>query len=423
VIRFLIKGLLRDRTRSLFPFITVVTGVTITALGQSYVQGLTSSIGQSAVFSTGHLKVTTRAYAKEADLAANELAYVGVEGLLADLRAEAPDLIWVPRIRFGGLIDIPDERGETKAQAPAGGLGVDLLSKDSPDRRMLAVERAVVRGRMPARRGEILISDELALHLGVAPGAMATLISSTMYNSMATANFTIAGTIRFGIRAMDRGTILADFTDVQQALDMQDAASEILGLFPDSLYRRSAAAGTAGRLSRRWAGETGEFAPAAVAMHDQPGAAELMGYVEIVASVIVFVFTLVMSVVLWNSGLLGSLRRYGEIGLRLAFGENKGHLYRMMIVESLAIGFAGSVVGTVLALGPAYWLQSRGLDIGWMMENSTLMVTSVLRAQITPTTLVIGFLPGLLATGIGTAMSGIGIYKRQTATLIKELET
>ena len=38
------------------------------------------------------------------------------------------------------------------------------------------------------------------------------------------------------------------------------------------------------------------------------------------------------------------------------------------------------------------------------------------------TTFVIGFLPGVLATGIGTAISGVGVYKRQTATLIKELE-
>ena len=31
-------------------------------------------------------------------------------------------------------------------------------------------------------------------------------------------------------------------------------------------------------------------------------------------------------------------------------------------------------------------------------------------------------LPGLLATAIGTAISGAGVYKRQTASLMKELE-
>ena len=121
--------------------------------------------------------------------------------------------------------------------------------------------------------------------------------------------------------------------------------------------------------------------------------------------------------------MIGSLRRYGEIGVRLAFGEDKAHLYRAMIVESLVIGLVGSVVGTALAMGPAYWLQSKGFDFSSLMPNSSLMINGVIRAQISAVSFFIGFLPGLLATGIGTAISGIGVYKRQTATLMKELET
>ena len=50
------------------------------------------------------------------------------------------------------------------------------------------------------------------------------------------------------------------------------------------------------------------------------------------------------------------------------------------------------------------------------------MMNNVIRAHITSTTFVIGFLPGVLATAIGTAISGAGVYKRQTASLMKELE-
>src|SRR5688572_26207564 len=99
MIRFLIKGLCRDRSRSLFPFLTVVTGVTITVFMQAYMGGMTANVSESsAIFGTGHLKVTSRAYAREGDLAPNELAYVGVEKLLEEVRMQAPDLIWTPRI-------------------------------------------------------------------------------------------------------------------------------------------------------------------------------------------------------------------------------------------------------------------------------------------------------------------------------------
>jgi putative ABC transport system permease protein len=130
-----------------------------------------------------------------------------------------------------------------------------------------------------------------------------------------------------------------------------------------------------------------------------------------------------MSIVLWNAGLTGSLRRYGEIGLRLAIGEETGHVYRSMMVESLFIGIAGSMAGTAIGVAIAYYLQVHGFDIGSMTKNSTMMISDVIRAQVEPFTFVIGFLPGILATFLGAAMSGIGIYKRQTSQLFKELET
>lgn len=423
MIRFLAKGLWRDPTRSLFPFLTVTTGVMVTVLMQTYLAGISSNLSwSSARFSSGHVKVTSRAAAQVGDQASNERALAGVGQLVEGLRRDAPELQWAPRIRFGGLLDVPDAQGLTKAQAPIVGLGVELIRPGAPDRRMLALEPAIVRGRLPEAPGEVLVSDDLARSLNLEPDATATLIGSTMYGAMATANFTVAGTVRFGVRAMDRGTVVADITDIQRALEMDDAAGEVLGFFPNTLYQRSAAEATSDAFNARHMKDADEFAPTMVAMSRVPGIVELIDLIDQVSSGIVFAFTFVMAIVLWNAGLIGSLRRYGEIGVRLAFGENKGRLYRAMLVESLLIGLAGSIVGTLLALGPAYWLQSRGWDIGYMMQNASLMIQTVIRAQITPVTFVIGFLPGLLATGIGTAVSGRGIYKRQTASLMKELE-
>lgn len=424
MIPFLIKGLWRDRTRSLFPFLTVLAGVTLTVGLQAYLSGIMGSMDETAAnFTTGHLKVMSRAYAEEADQSPNELAYTGMDALLAELREQAPSVIWTPRIRFGGLLDAPDEQGNTKAQAPTIGIGIGLLDATGADRRLLKIDESIVRGRMPAARGEVLISDELAKYLGIEPGARATLISSTMYGSMATSNFNVVGTIRLGMRALDRGTVLADVADVQAALDMENTVGEVLGLFPDGLYRIDEAAAIAGAFNSRHSASNDDFAPTMLTMRDQPGAAELMDYIGAIYGGIFAAFTVVMSIVLWNAGLVGNLRRYGEIGLRLAFGEGYGHVYRMLITESLAIGFFGSVAGTLLGLIPAYWLQREGLDVGSLMPNSSMMMSNVIRAQITPTTFVIGFVPGLLATVIGTAISGLGIYKRKTASLMKELET
>jgi len=138
--------------------------------------------------------------------------------------------------------------------------------------------------------------------------------------------------------------------------------------------------------------------------------------------ILLAVFVFAMSIVLWNTGLIAGLRRYGEIGVRLAIGEDKGGVYRTMILESVCIGTIGSVIGTTIGLGFAFYLQNHGLDISAMMQKSTMMMSSVMRAHVTSWTYTIGFIPGLFSMVLGTMLSGIGIFRRQTSQLFKELE-
>jgi putative ABC transport system permease protein len=424
MIIFLLKGLIRDRSRSLFPFLTVVLGVMLTVFGHSWIKGAQSSfIDSSAKFNTGHVKIMSRAYAEDEDQMPNDLAYIGVSDLLQKLKKEFPDMVWTPRIRFGGLLDIPDEQGETRAQGAVAGLGIDLFSEGSIEWNILDLKKALVRGKLPEKSGDIVISDDFAQGIGIEPGETATLISSTMYGSMALQNFVVTGTIRFGVAAMDRGAMIADISDIQTALDMQDAAGEILGFFDDYVYRDSKAESVKARFNSEYTDEKEEFSPLMETLSHQSGLADMLELFKMFSGVIIIIFLSVMSIVLWNAGLMGSLRRYGEIGLRLAMGEEKGHLYRTLIGESLIIGFFGSIAGTALGLGVAYYLQVHGFDIGSLMKNASLMLTNIIRARITPFTFVIGFIPGLAATFLGTAIAGIGVYKRQTSRLMKEMET
>jgi putative ABC transport system permease protein len=328
----------------------------------------------------------------------------------------------MPRITFGGLLDIPDSNGETRAQSPISGLGVNLLTQESPEWNILNIHHAIIRGRSIQNRNEMLISEELAQKLGIQPGQVATVISSTMNGSMATGNFKIVGTLLFGVGAMDRGAVIADFSDVQQLLDMQQGAAEIVGFFPDDLYHEENAISMTASFNSHFQNSKNEFAPVMGYLRTESGLSDYIDLIDIISTIIISVFLLAMSIVLWNAGLTGSLRRYGEIGVRLAIGEDKGHLYWSMIAESLMLGFAGSLLGTAIGLAIAYYMQVKGFNMGGMLKNNSIMINNIIRAQITPWSYIVGFFPGMLATFCGTALSGIGIYKRQTAQLFKELE-
>jgi putative ABC transport system permease protein len=344
---------------------------------------------------------------------------MGVDGLKTELKRDFPEVTWTPRIRFGGLVDVPDSNGETRVQSPAAGLAVDL-SEASPEHEILRLTKSLASGRLPSRPGEALLSDDFARRLLVRPGDKFTLVSSTMNGSMATSNFTVAGTIRFGVSAMDRGAVIADINDIQQALDMPDAADMVLGFLPGGAYDDRLATRTAARHNALRAGGD-EYAPEMETMRTASGLGSMFDLVGAASALIIGIFVTAMAVVLWNAGLMGSLRRYGEIGVRLAIGESKGAVYRSLLAEAFLIGLVGSAIGTAIGLGFSYYLQEVGLNISGMMPNATVVIDDVLRARITPTSAVIGFVPGLLATFIGAAMSGLGVYKRQTAVLAKEL--
>ncbi|NQT26985.1 ABC transporter permease [candidate division KSB1 bacterium] len=423
MIRFLFKGLLRDRHRSLFPVITISIGVLFTVLLQCWITGILGDmINTNARFSTGHVKITTRAYAENADQLPTDLAMIGAEEMLANLKQDYPDMDWVPRIQFGGLLDAPDENGETRTQGTAFGMAVDLLSEETQEINRLNLAEALIQGSMPNESGEILLSDDLAQKLEVAPGQTVTLLSSTMYGSMAMYNFRVAGTVKFGVSALDRGAMILDISDAQLALDMMDAASEILGFNQIGLYNNEEATVLATSYNEAVVDDKDEFAPAMLRLRDQNDLASMLDYIQSFVTMFISIFILAMGIVLWNSGLIGGIRRYGEIGIRLAIGEYKGHIYRSMIGESVLIGLFGSCIGTALGLGVAWLLQTYGFSVGDYMKNATIMMPNTFRAQITSTAYYIGFIPGLFATILGTSLSGVGIYRRQTAQLFKELE-
>jgi len=414
---------LRDKNRSLLPIIVVALGVMLTVLLNGWISGIMGdAIDMSAKFSTGHVKIVTKAYAENGGPGANDLALLNADELMKNLETDFPELEFVKRINFGGLIDIAGADGITKAQGPAMGMAIDLLSKNSKERQRLNIDNSIVRGKLPENPQEALISDDFAKKLGIEPGDEFTFFGSTMYGSMTFYNFKIAGTIRFGTGALDKGSIIIDYADAQTMLDMQGAAGEILGYDPSDKYNEEALTPIKERFNAQFKDKTDEFAPVMLRLRDQSNMDFMLNWIGAINGISVFVFIFVMSIILWNTGLLGTLRRYNEFGVRLALGEEKKHIYRSLIYESFVIGLVGSVVGTAIGLGLSYWLQETGINIGDSLKNSSMMLPTVYRAKIEPAHFYIGFIPGVLSMLFGTSLSGIGIYQRQTASLFKELE-
>lgn len=425
---FLIKGLLRDRSRSLFPVIIITITVTIVIFAIGFMKGSMNSVFQStAVIISGHEKVVTRAYKEESQMLPNDLALLNVDQIIRNLDKEYPDHFWSPRITFGGLLDMPDKNGETKDQGPVYALGIDLLKTGSRIIEIWELDKNLVNGRLPKTFNEALIGQKLANKLNITVGDTATYIGTTMHNAFTTYNFTIVGTFDLQKGQADSQMMLVDISGARKALDMENAASEILGFTHSLFYDDDKAVSLRSNYNENYSDSSDIFSPVMMALRDssqQMG--DMVEFVDAFLMIIGTIFLIIVMVVLWNMGLMNGLRRYGEIGLRLAMGESKGVVYRSMIVEAVIIGLTGTMIGTGLGLSIVYYVQENGIDYSEVvatMSTASMVMPNVFYAKITPDLYYIGFIPGLIATVLGTMLAGIAIYKREMAQLFKELES
>ncbi len=421
--KFLIRGILNDRSRSLLPVIIVSLGVFLTVLLHGWITGMMGeSIILNAHINTGHVKIMTRAYADDSEQLPNDLALTGVDSLINELDKDFRDVEWVKRIRFGALADIPDSIGETRAQGPVIGWAIDILSQESKEIERFHLEESLAKGHLPQKAWEALISDAFATRFELSPGDVFTLFGTTMDGSMAFKNFTVSGTLKFGAQILDKGAVIIDISDAQETFDMIDAASEILGFMPVSIYDDKKAEKLKADFNKRFTDLDDEFSPIMITMREQEGIGQMLTLTEAMSSILIFVFIMAMAIVLWNSGILGGLRRYTEFGVRLALGEDKWHVYKSLLWEGVIIGFIGSIIGTIFGLAVSHLIHVVGFDMSGMMQNATILMPSVARTIITPTAFYIGFIPGIFSMVLGNALAGIAIFKRSTARLFNELE-
>jgi len=221
--------------------------------------------------------------------------------------------------------------------------------------------------------------------------------------------------------------MLVDISGARKALDMENAASEILGFTNSLFYDDEEAVLLRSNYNANHSDSADIFSPVMMALRDssqQMG--EMVDLVDAFLMIVGTIFLIIVMVVLWNMGLMNGLRRYGEIGVRLAMGESKGDVYRSMIIEAIIIGLTGTITGTAIGMTLVYYVQENGINYSEVvatMSTNSMVMPNIFYAKITPDLYYIGFIPGLIATVLGTMLAGLAIYKREMAQLFKELES
>jgi len=431
LIGFWFRGLFRDKSRFLFPFTVVAVGVALVVALVGFMEGVfMGMIDTTANLDAGHLRLVNKAYYDEEHLLPLDRALANQRETRNWLvKHSSPEVDWSPRIRWGAILDVPDEQGKTRSQTPVMGMAMDLKSPNSKEVERLRLKSSLVKGRLPKGFNEMLIGIQLAEVLGVSVGQSVTLIGQSFDGGLVTDNYQISGVVRFGIAAMDKKMVLIDLPDAQNTFYMEDMVTDWLGYFPPSFdfdHYENVKESMKVSLSEWMRSPPKDWAkddfPIVLSIRDQQNIGAIMDKFWVIKGFVVGIFIFLMILVLWNAGILNGIHRYGEMGLRLAFGESHWKLIFNLGIEGLLIGVLGSIAGSIFGAGFTWYLQEVGINMGDNFAQSGMMINDVVRARLTAGALIQGIVPGIFASVAGTLVASLAIFQRSEANLFRELE-
>jgi len=431
MIAFLFRGILRDKSRFLFPFSIVAIGVTLVITLVGFMEGVfMGMIDMTANLDAGHLRLVNKPFYDEEHLRPLDRSLAAQSETLNWLKKNSPEKTrWSPRIRWGALLDVPDKNGNTVSQTPIVGMALDLKDKKSLELKRLRLEESLIDGKIPEQDKEMLMGDQLAKTLNIELNQAVTLLGQSFDGGLVMDNYRVVGLVKFGVSAMDKKMVLIDLADAQDSFYMEDMITDWLGFLPaqyslgDYEAIKKNMKQPLSKLiempPKSWAEDDQAIL---LTIRDQQNIGAIADKFNIIKGFVVGIFTFLMMLVLWNAGILNGIHRYGEMGLRLAFGESHWRVIFNTGIEGLFVGVLGTLAGCIFGGVFAWFLQEVGINMGDSFAQSGLMINDVVRARLTTGAFIQGVIPGVFASVAGNLIASIAIFKRTESNLFRELE-
>lgn len=227
-------------------------------------------------------------------------------------------------------------------------LGIDLAEESRPGRLLDGVAispepRHILMGRLLAERMHVSAGDEIAI---VGEGADGSLANDL---------FRVATLVNTSVDFVNREAVIMPIAVAQELFALGDEAHELI------IYGRDPA--RAGVLAGRLAAMP-ELAGAEVLPWESisPGMRSLLGIVEAAWMFVLVLVLIAAAAGVANTMLMATFERTHEFGMLLALGTAPGRIVAMIVLESLALGVAGVVLGGAVGAVLVEWAHRTGVD-------------------------------------------------------------
>jgi putative ABC transport system permease protein len=407
LVQIALRNLARYRRRTLLTASLIAIGViAVVVFGTAAGAFKGLMIGQMTDAMLGHLQIHRRGYVASIDnlpltLTLKPARVASIEEVLnVDPDVEA----YSRRLKFGGMFS-------NYAQTTT--IRLNGVYPEEELRTVPLLASRVRQGTAEFQKGEIIIPELLATGMGVKPGDLIVVVATNREGSVNAAQLVVRGVLESATGPGGRdGYVHMD--DATSLLRMEEAEiSEIAIRLRDFDRLAAATAGIRDALGVQ-APVRGAAAPAqakaAAPASGQDDVSGQRGQLEVHTwealspfyNIVVLIDVLVLSATLgliaivlisvMNVMLMSVYERVKEIGTIAAMGTMPGRILSMFLLEGLALGMLGILIGnaiaaavivTIDAIGPTFdFGRQTGLVLSPQLEPGRMLVISAIVAMV-----------------------------------------
>lgn len=374
MLKLAFRNTLRHKLRTALTLAAVAFGVAALILSGGFVQDIFVQLGDSLIHSqSGHIQVFRTGYFEHGTRSPEKYS-IEHPGNVQSATAAMPQIAeTMTRLSFSGMIN----NGRTDLAIV--GEGVE------PDKEQRLGTRLMLRaGRQlnDADRYAVLVGAGVAHALKIEPGSRVTLLVSTAGGAMNSLDCEVAGIFQTFSKDYDAHAIRIPLAGAQELLNTSGVTNIVV-----RLHRTEDTEPVMQELRARieqdnfeiksWI-QLNDFYEKTVALYRQQ-----FGALQVIILIVVLLGVA-------NTVGMSVLERIGEFGTIMSLGNRAAYVFRLIVLENMLLGLAGTSIGVLLGSGLAVLISAVGIamppppnaDLGYT-AHILILPFSLLTASVT----------------------------------------
>ena len=348
------RNLWRNTRRTILSVLAIAFSVVVLLFFMCFQQGSYKDMIRNAVnVHTGYIQVQKEGYLKDKNL---EKTFRGSNKVFEILDKTKHVTAYAPRINAPVLASFGDHTSGAMI------FGID----PEKEKHLSTISKVIQKGRYLEKsdRKGVLIGENLAKNLKVGLGEKIAYMGQGADGSLAAGLLEIKGIFKSGSNQMDRSTLYANLTDLDESFSMYGGIHEIAIKIDDLRNLQIVQSSIASDIQKE------KIPNAVVLTWDQvlPGVKQSIDLDWKSAQIFYVILMMVVGFGIMNTFLMSFLERTREFGVMMSIGMLPGKIARLIFIEAMLLTAVGLVTGLIGGSALTYYFEIKGISLEAMEE-------------------------------------------------------